>query len=329
MRFFVIGGLVAVLASCITLDGMLPFHNNVHCSEVTTETCGGEPDPWDQICRRCDQDYDWAAEYPWREKSLDTLSAIRAVDSAIVVDADFKTDDGLATLDAYFIPSHGEVPELAGTTIVYNHGQFAGIEHYLPRIRLLHELGFAVFVWDYRGYGKSTPNETPTTAQWMADARQALEEARGLSTDGARLIVYGFSLGGIPAGEMADVGPACAHIFEAAFVSVREQLKSNMSLGLPGSHLTAGEMENDIKLADTIRPTLIMQGTEDTRFRRETAQHLYDALPDDVPKSLVFIEGAGHGIGGEGGVPEAGFGAYREHIMTFLNEKAPACMSLP
>lgn len=329
MKRFTIVALILGLVSCVTLDAMLPFHDNVHCSEVTPETCGGESDPWDRVCHTCDQPYDWAADYPWREESLDTLTTIRAIDSETVVDADFRTADGLATLDAYFIPAHGEVPELAGTTIVYNHGQFAGIEHYLPRIRLLHELGFAVFVWDYRGYGKSQPNETPTTDQWMSDARKALEEARFYAPDGARLVVYGFSLGGIPAGEMADVGPVCAQIFEAAFVSVREQLKSNMALALPGSHLTSGEMENDVKLADTIRPTLVMQGTADRRFRRETAQHFYDALPDDVPKSLVFIEGAGHGIGGNGGVAEAGYGAYGDHVIGFLREKAPACISLP
>jgi len=329
MKRLAIGGLVAGLVSCVTLDAMLPFHDNLHCSDVTPETCGGEPDPWDQICYRCDQPYDWAADYPWRDKSLDTLSTIRAIDDATIVDADFETEDGLATLDAYYIPAHGEVPELAGTTIVYNHGQFAGIEHYLPRVRLLHEIGFSVFVWDYRGYGKSQPNETPTTTQWMSDARQALETARLYAPDGARLVVYGFSVGGIPAGEMADTGPNCAQIFEAAFVSVREQLKSNMAFGLPGSHLTAGEMETDIKLADTIRPTLIIQGTEDTRFRRETAENFYEALPDDVPKSLVFVDGAGHGIGGNGGVAEAGFGAYRDHLVTFLYEKAPACISQP
>ena len=45
MKRLAIGGLVAGLVSCVTLDAMLPFHDNLHCSDVTPETCGGEPDP--------------------------------------------------------------------------------------------------------------------------------------------------------------------------------------------------------------------------------------------------------------------------------------------
>ena len=49
------------------------------------------------------------------------------------------------------------VEDLAETTIVYNHGRYASIDHYMPRIQMLHELGVNVYVWDYQGYGKSLP----------------------------------------------------------------------------------------------------------------------------------------------------------------------------
>ena len=54
-------------SSCLTLDAMLPFHNAVHCSEVTEETCaptGANDDPyWDPICTVCEEDYDWGKEW--------------------------------------------------------------------------------------------------------------------------------------------------------------------------------------------------------------------------------------------------------------------------
>ncbi len=50
--------------------------------------------------------------------------------------------------------------------------------------------------------------------------------------------------------------------------------------------------------------------------------------PDDMAKELVIFDGAGHGIGFEGGIPEAGLGAYGDVLQGFLVENAPSCVSL-
>ncbi|MEC7987547.1 MAG: hypothetical protein VX278_20440, partial [Myxococcota bacterium] len=138
------------------LDGMI--HNGTPCDQITEALCNDEP-YWDRLCVPCEEEYPWDKEYEWQETTLTNGETIRDIDADTVVDLDFETNDGAGTLDAYFIPSHGENPLLANTTLIYSHGNRGGIEHYLPRIRMLHEWGVNILVWDYRGYGKSSLKE--------------------------------------------------------------------------------------------------------------------------------------------------------------------------
>jgi len=325
-----------LLSACITLDALLPFHKGIPCTEIEASDCNVD-DPWDAICDACES-YDqgpwWTRDYPWREKTLGSLSAIRAIETDIQ-HIPFETRDGRYTLDAWYLPSHGEVAELADTLVVFNHGRFAGIEHYAPRVRYFHELGYGVYVWDYRGYGHSLPVDPteeagpPATADWMDDAHLAFEQASSVAPDGNKIIAYGMSVGGMPAGEMADVFEAeiCANIFEASYNSISAKVETNISLSMPGSHLTSGLIENEIKLADTTTPTLILHGDSDDRIHIDEAKRLFDALPEDLPKQWVVVEDAGHGLGGSGGIPEQGLENFGEILGGFLSGQAPGCLS--
>jgi pimeloyl-ACP methyl ester carboxylesterase len=211
------GVLLLLLApGCITLDALLPFHDNIPCTDVDESTCDVD-DPWDAVCAACEEAQAWARDYDWRNKTLDTMDTIRPVETE-VEDAGFETHDESYRLDAWYLPSHGEVPEVAETLVIFSHGRFAGIEHYAPRVRFFHELGYPVFVWDYRGYGKSLPTDEdeeaapPATADWMTDAVQAFDRALDFAPDPDKLIIYGMSVGAKPAGEMADLYPAWAQV---------------------------------------------------------------------------------------------------------------------
>ena len=328
---------ISVLStSCLTLDPILPFFNPIHCSEVTKATCDpdhadfpADSDPeWDLACTKCDEPYDWSYPHPWREFTLDgDYTDVRGIPVEQVEQVRFQVEDG-EELDAYFIDGHGENEALAETTIVLNHGNYVGIEHYLPRVRYLYELGYNIFVWDYRGFGKSGPKDPPTLPQMMSDARYAYEHARSLVPDNKKIIIYGMSIGGMPAGEMGSQYKACAQMFEAAYNSVTAKIETNTSLSLPGSFLTSGLAENDVKLRNTKTPTLIMHGDNDDRIHIEEAERLYNSLPPKTPADMVIIKDAGHGLGGKrGGVPEQGLTAYGSIMQTFLEDHAPDCLS--
>ncbi|MEO0604354.1 MAG: hypothetical protein AAF211_23160, partial [Myxococcota bacterium] len=157
-----------LLFGCVNLDGLV--HNPVHCSTVSEDTCEGIEEPFDQICLACDDPYDWQRDYPWPAGTLAEGETVRGVDDPLVTRVPIETRDGEGTLDAYLVASHGDDPDIADVTLVYNHGRYAGLEHYLPRLRFLHEAGYTVFAWDYRGYGKSNPTSTPNAETFLADA---------------------------------------------------------------------------------------------------------------------------------------------------------------
>jgi dipeptidyl aminopeptidase/acylaminoacyl peptidase len=143
----------------------------------------------------------------------------------------------------------------------------------------------------------------------------------------SKVIIYGMSVGGIPAGEQADLFDACAQIYEASYNSISAKVETNISLRMPGSFVTSGLIENEVKLADTTTPALILHAENDDRIHINETLSLYEALPESLPKSLVIVESSGHGLGGNGGIPEQGLGAYGDILRQFLEEKSPTCLS--
>ena len=312
-----------LLPGCLDLDGFV--YGAVHCSTVGPDTCEDSrfDNDWDRACVPCEEPYDWTRDYDWIEGTLDEGTPdVRPIETD-VEQLWIVPDDNLAALDTYVIPSHGEVPELANTTILYNHGNYLGIEHYLPRVRFLHEAGYGVIVWDYRGYGKSTPEETPTTDQFLADAHTALARAKELAPDPDKIIVYANSLGGIPAVEMSVAEPPCALMLEAGFTSMSRISRSNSTTSFGESFLSQNKFDNVAKLEGYADPLLVMSGDEDNFFPIEDQRALYDAA--EGPKSFWVAVGAKHGIS-NGGVPEVGLTPYYEAMSRFLRDTAPSCL---
>jgi hypothetical protein len=61
------------------------------------------------------------------------------------------------TLYGFWAASNGERP---GITVLYFHGNRDHIGHYWDRVMLLHDIGVNVFIFDYRGFGKSEGKST-------------------------------------------------------------------------------------------------------------------------------------------------------------------------
>jgi hypothetical protein len=299
---------LAPLAGCLTLDGFV--YNPVHCTEVGPATCAEEEEFWSRVCTPCEQPYDLTRDYPWREQTLPSGATVRPI--GVVERFVLRTEDGEGELDALWIPGWGDA---AQTTLVYNHGNYAGIEHYLPRVRLLHELGYSQLVWDYRGYGKSEPAETPSPAQLMADARLVLEEASLRAPDPGRVVPYGFSLGALPAVEMALSGKVCALVLEAPFTSLGRISARSAGVGMGEALLSEGLFDNHRKMRDVRAPTLLFAAARDELFPLDEHERLLERAAG--PTRLVVVEGAYHGLS-KGGVVEQGLAPYGEALEDWL-----------
>ncbi|OQX48160.1 MAG: hypothetical protein B0D87_07185 [Candidatus Sedimenticola endophacoides] len=99
-------------------------------------------------------------------------------------------------LSGWFIPARNP-----RATLLFCHGNAGNISHRLDSIRLFHELGLSVLIFDYRGFGRSegAPGEEGT----YLDAHAAwtyLSETLGLPAHS--IILFGRSLGGAVAAEL-------------------------------------------------------------------------------------------------------------------------------
>ncbi len=316
-----LGLLVLATTSCnANLEGFV--YNPIHCTNVTEQTCTEGSRPFDNTCLTCEEDYDFAADYPWPDDAFSTPSVPRSIPIEAVERRMVPTADGAGELDTYFVTAHGDDPELAGITVLYNHGNFANVEHYLPRVRLLYEMGFNVLIWDFRGYGKSQPTTTPTSDEFLADARQILDLTAELAPDPDRIIVYGMSMGAIPATEMALYRTPCALFLEAPFTSMQRIATRNAGTSLPDGFLTRGEFDNYSRISKYGGPLFTMIGDADELFTVQDATDFVDMAKGEA--ELWVVPGARHGVGH--GVPETGpFDTYVTKVRTFLANKATSC----
>ena len=324
MRFEHTLGLLGVLALATTScnANLEPFvFNPIHCTNVTEQTCTEGSRPFDNTCIPCEQDYDFGADYPWPDDAFSS-GPPRVIPDEAVERRMVPTDDGAGELDTYFVTAHGEDAELAQITIVYNHGNFSNVEHYLPRVRMLYEMGFNVLIWDFRGFGKSQPATTPTSDEFLADARQIRDLTGELAPDPDKVLVYGISLGAIPATEMALHGNPCALLLEAPFTSMQRIATRNAGTSLPDGFLTRGNFDNYSRISEYDGPLFTMIGDADELFTVQDATDFVDLAQGE--SELWVVPGARHGIGH--GVPETGpFDTYVQKVRTFLANKATTC----
>jgi hypothetical protein len=296
-------------SGCLTLDSFV--FSGIPCGEVGPDTCDPSGEVWDQVCLPCSEAYDWQQDYPWFPETLAPGQTIRPVDPDAVTDLTIQLSGG-GEADAVFLAGHGP---LADITILHNHGNFANLEHYAPRLRMLHEAGYSVFAWDYRGFGKTTPDTYPSPEEFMDDAMAARDAVDALAPDPDRIVLYGYSLGAVPAVEQALNRPGCALVLETPFPSLRNFAESSTALSIPDQLLGDGRYDNVHKIQDHDGPLLAMAGANDGLIPPPLVEELADA--NGGPTELWVVPGSEHGISTKG-IPEVGLDAYFERLSDYL-----------
>jgi fermentation-respiration switch protein FrsA (DUF1100 family) len=124
----------------------------------------------------------------------------------------FESADGLK-LSGWYIPA-----ENSRLTVLFCHGNGGNMMHRLDSINIFYNLGLNCFIFDYRGYGKSEgkPGEEGTYLD-AAAAYKWLTEKKKVSAD--NIIMFGRSLGGSIAAQLAGMAEAKALVIESTFTS--------------------------------------------------------------------------------------------------------------
>lgn len=176
-----------------------------------------------------------------------------------------------------------ENPE-AVCTILYSHGNAEDIGHLRPLLEEFRRRGFAVMAYDYEGYGTSAgrPSETAAYRDVTAAYRYLTREA---GVPAKRIIVFGRSVGGGPAVELAVREPVGGLVLQNAFVSAYRVLTR-----IP---LFPFDKFRNLAKIDRVRaPVLVIHGEADEIVPFWHGQRLFAAAPE--PKRHGWIAAAGH-----------------------------------
>jgi pimeloyl-ACP methyl ester carboxylesterase len=174
--------------------------------------------------------------------------------------------------------------------LLYLHGARWSIGNNLFRIARLREAGFSVLAIDYRGFGKSD-GDLPSEAQTYEDARAAWNWLSAKEPDARRRFIFGHSLGGAVAIDLASHRPEAAGlIVEASFTSIPDMSSRNYWY-VPTTVLTQ-RYDSIGKIPRVTLPVLFMHGKADGVVPWQMSEQLHAAATS--PKRLVLMEEAGH-----------------------------------
>jgi uncharacterized protein len=227
-------------------------------------------------------------------------------------------DRGLDFEDVYFEASDGVrlngwfVPGRSNTTLLWLHGNAGNIANRVDNIAEIHDaLGVGVFIFDYRGYGRSEGK--PTEQGTYLDAEAALEylHSRG-DVNLGRLVLFGRSLGCAVAAELASKNDVQGVVLQSPFTSIRAMAKRTYPF-LPGIGSFVRTRYDTLSKVGGIRaPMIVLHGDRDDIAPFDMGVAVFEAATP--PKRFYRIEGAGHNdtyfVGGR---------AYYEALGEFIN----------
>ncbi len=199
---------------------------------------------------------------------------------------------GGETLAGYFVRQPDSLRVAPHPTVVYHHGNKDNLAYYWDRVELLYQAGFDVFIYDYRGYGKSTGTSSETGLRQDAMAAHEYIVSRK-DVDTSMICQYGYSLGGYPAFFLAATTRTHALITECTFASGESLVQSGTLLNVPGSYFLEGTFGNTTLAQQRTCPLLILHGTNDTFISVDQGgQAIYNVA--QAPKMFLRVQGAGH-----------------------------------
>ncbi|MDE1920161.1 MAG: alpha/beta hydrolase [Candidatus Omnitrophica bacterium] len=112
----------------------------------------------------------------------------------------------------------------ARSTLFFAHGNAGNIGDRVLKIKFFYDLGMNVFIFDYRGYGKSEGRPSEAGIYWDAQAAFDYLQSRG-DVDMDKVIFYGASLGGAVVIDLANHRKAALLAVESSFTSARDMAR--------------------------------------------------------------------------------------------------------
>jgi fermentation-respiration switch protein FrsA (DUF1100 family) len=198
-------------------------------------------------------------------------------------DHTFETSDGVRLHAWWFRARDANAPVL-----IWFHGNAGNLTDRADMAEQLAKRGVSVFVFDYRGFGRSEGRASESRI--YRDSIAAFEYVR--KKGAKRIVLYGESIGGPYAAYVAKErkGQVRAVILENSFPSLKD-LGNALYRPLPLGWTAPFAMRTTAWLNEAGAPVLVLHGTRDAVIPYALGKKLFDELT--VPKEM-FTSHAGH-----------------------------------
>ena len=202
--------------------------------------------------------------------------------------------------------------------LLYLHGNASNNGDLTEIAAIFHQLGVSSLFIDYRGYGKSSPvfpNETRVYEDGEAAWQYLTQE---LQIEPQQVFVYGHSLGGAIAIELAAKHPDMGGLItEGTFTSMKDMADLMPMLQIfPLDWLITQRFNSLSKVKSLQTPWLIFHGTADETIPLSMANQL--SLAASEPKQLAVVLQANHN-----NLPEFGGQQYLSTLKQFIFSRFP------
>lgn len=209
---------------------------------------------------------------------------------------DVRIDSENSTLAGWLLPA--QTPKAAEQanhmSLIYFHGNAGSIGANAEHSCRLSKYGFNVLIVDYRGFGNSIPGP-PTEKKAYVDNETAYQFLlKRLVVTPDRTVIYGQSLGGAMAVELALHHPEAGRlIVESSFTSVVDEAATEPQYRIfPLRLLVHEKFETIRKLPNIKMPILFIHGDGDEIIPERMAHENFNAAIQ--PKSLLIIHNGKH-----------------------------------
>jgi pimeloyl-ACP methyl ester carboxylesterase len=199
-------------------------------------------------------------------------------------DVTFAAKDG-TKLNGWFFPANTNSSR-SHLAVLLCHGNAGNISSRLDMCAALLETGVNVFVFDYRGFGRShgRPGEEGT----YLDAQAAHQWLQQKGFRGEHIIAFGESLGGGVASELALREPLGGLVLQSTF-SCMTDIGAELFPWLPVRLMSTIKYDTCARLPRLKIPVLVMHSREDELVRFHHSQKNFAAANE--PKLFLELKG--------------------------------------
>ncbi len=198
------------------------------------------------------------------------------------VDLQLRAADG-TRLQARYIERRG-----ADRLLLYFHGNAGNLADRSDLLPIFSDFGTHVLALEYRGYGQSDGH--PSERGLYQDANAAYEWAVARIAP-ENVIVFGESLGGGPACELASTRKVGGLILLSTFTSIAD-MAARQFPWLPVRWLVRTKFDNAVKIGKVTAPKLFVHSRTDEVVPFEMGERLFNAASQ--PKHHSWLDRGGH-----------------------------------